>query len=163
VFKLMSGLVGLARQEQCARTRGSPPLAGVGAQRPADGQASGEAWGRLSCGDGAKGRRVYDWAVARLPAVEEFDGEGTDPSPVGPGVSQRGPPRRARPHLAHVPTGTRCGLVRVAGRLVAEAPTVHCSGPFRKLTSPAPSTGSPLARATCSLRRGAGSRTLRRR
>lgn len=25
------------------------------------------AWKRRSCGDGAKGRRVYDWAVATLP------------------------------------------------------------------------------------------------
>ena len=39
------------------------------------GQAPPEAWQRLSCGDGAKGPRLYDWAAARLPAVWEFDGE----------------------------------------------------------------------------------------
>ncbi|WSE11832.1 IS701 family transposase (plasmid) [Streptomyces sp. NBC_01445] len=39
------------------------------------GQAPPEAWQRLSCGDGAKGLRLYDWAAARLPAVWEFDGE----------------------------------------------------------------------------------------
>ncbi|WP_354388156.1 hypothetical protein [Streptomyces atratus] len=39
------------------------------------GQAPGEAWQRLSCGDGAKGPRLYDWAAARLPVVWEFDGD----------------------------------------------------------------------------------------
>lgn len=39
------------------------------------GQAPGEAWQRLSCGDGAKGPRLYDWAAARLPAVWGFDGD----------------------------------------------------------------------------------------
>ena len=34
-----------------------------------------EAWERLSCGDGAKGPRVYDWAAAQLPAIADFDGE----------------------------------------------------------------------------------------
>lgn len=39
------------------------------------GHAPPEAWQRLSCGDGAKGPRLYDWAAARLPAVWEFDGD----------------------------------------------------------------------------------------
>ncbi|MGW6260935.1 IS701 family transposase [Streptomyces sp. NPDC055085] len=39
------------------------------------GQAPPEAWQRLSCGEGAKGPRLYDWAAARLPAVWEFDGD----------------------------------------------------------------------------------------
>lgn len=39
------------------------------------GQAPAEAWQRLSCSDGAKGPRFYDWAAARLPAVWEFDGD----------------------------------------------------------------------------------------
>ncbi|GAA5029136.1 IS701 family transposase [Streptomyces siamensis] len=38
-------------------------------------QAPPEAWQRLSCGDGATGPRLYDWAAARLPAVWEFDGD----------------------------------------------------------------------------------------
>ncbi len=37
-------------------------------------QAREDAWQRLSCGDGAKGRRVYDWASAKLPAIGFFDG-----------------------------------------------------------------------------------------
>ncbi len=38
-------------------------------------QAPEEAWQRISCGDGAKGPRVYDWASARLPAIGFFDGD----------------------------------------------------------------------------------------
>ena len=38
------------------------------------GDAPGEAWERMSCADGAKGPRVYDWAAARLPSIEDFDG-----------------------------------------------------------------------------------------
>jgi SRSO17 transposase len=30
-----------------------------------------DAWKRLSCGDGAKGPRMFDWAVATLPGVSE--------------------------------------------------------------------------------------------
>nr|WP_245687183.1 IS701 family transposase [Peterkaempfera griseoplana] len=36
-------------------------------------QAPAEAWERLSCGNGAKGPRIYDWAAIRLPAVAEYD------------------------------------------------------------------------------------------
>ncbi|MFI6984271.1 IS701 family transposase [Embleya sp. NPDC050154] len=39
------------------------------------GHAPPEAWRRLSCGDGAKGPRMYDWACARQPAVPDFDDE----------------------------------------------------------------------------------------
>lgn len=38
-------------------------------------QAPEDAWQRLSCGDGAKGPRVYDWASAKLPAIDFFDGD----------------------------------------------------------------------------------------
>nr|WP_159401981.1 hypothetical protein [Streptomyces hygroscopicus] len=33
----------------------------------------------MSCGDGAKGPRVYHWAAVRLPAVAEFDYQGEVP------------------------------------------------------------------------------------
>nr|WP_107093118.1 IS701 family transposase [Streptomyces sp. MMG1121] len=36
-------------------------------------EAPNDAWQRLSCGDGAKGPRVYDWAAAKLPASIIFD------------------------------------------------------------------------------------------
>ncbi|MFE4582875.1 transposase [Streptomyces chartreusis] len=38
-------------------------------------QAPEDAWERHSCGAGAKGPRVYDWAAARLPVIDEFDGD----------------------------------------------------------------------------------------
>jgi hypothetical protein len=38
-------------------------------------QAPDEAWEKCSCGDGAKGPRVYHRAVVQLPAIEDFDGE----------------------------------------------------------------------------------------
>ncbi len=50
-----------------------------GAMRRIDeliGMAPVQAWERVSCGDGAKGPRVYDWAVAQLPLVPDHDYEG---------------------------------------------------------------------------------------
>ncbi|WP_258311461.1 transposase [Streptomyces sp. NWU49] len=38
-------------------------------------QAPQEAWERRSCGDGAKGPRVYHWAAVQLPAIEDLDGD----------------------------------------------------------------------------------------
>lgn len=42
-------------------------------------QAPDEAWEKISCGDGAKGPRVYHWVAVRLPAVAEFDYQGEVP------------------------------------------------------------------------------------
>ncbi len=38
-------------------------------------QAPDNAWERHSCGNGAKGPRVYDWAAAQLPAIDDSDGD----------------------------------------------------------------------------------------
>ena len=51
-----------------------------------------EAWQRLSCGDGAKGPRIYDWAAAKLPANLIFDPDPAHPPPV-----DAGPPQPLRP------------------------------------------------------------------
>nr|WP_051801269.1 hypothetical protein [Streptomyces sp. NRRL F-525] len=32
-----------------------------------------EGWERISCGDGVKGPRVYDWAAAKLPTIDGCD------------------------------------------------------------------------------------------
>ncbi|QCX82460.1 hypothetical protein C9F11_45675 (plasmid) [Streptomyces sp. YIM 121038] len=78
--------------------------------------APDDAWERLSCGDGVKGPRVYDWAAAQLPAVPFFD--GGEPSHRGWVMARRS---IARPdeiayYLAHAPTGTTADqLVTVAG------------------------------------------------
>ncbi|MFE4177049.1 IS701 family transposase [Streptomyces sp. NPDC056909] len=37
--------------------------------------APDDAWQCLSCGDGAKGPRVYHWAAAQLPVIDIFDGD----------------------------------------------------------------------------------------
>ncbi|MFE9999812.1 hypothetical protein ACFYRZ_34835 [Streptomyces avermitilis] len=53
-------------------------------------EASDDVWQTISCGNGAKGPRVYDWAAARLPANFIF---APDPSiPLG-----GGPPQPVRP------------------------------------------------------------------
>ncbi|MFE0420642.1 transposase [Streptomyces tendae] len=38
-------------------------------------QASNQAWEQCSCGNGAKGPRVYHWAAVQLPVPEAFDDE----------------------------------------------------------------------------------------
>ncbi len=52
-------------------------LAGIWRIDELIGEAPGDAWQRLSCGDGAKGPRIYDWAAAQLPTNLIFD---PDPS-----------------------------------------------------------------------------------
>ncbi len=42
-------------------------------------------WERISCAEGSKRPRVYDWAAARLLAVAAYDGEDPTPPPVSPG------------------------------------------------------------------------------
>ncbi|WP_425587181.1 IS701 family transposase [Streptomyces violaceusniger] len=80
------------------------------------GDAPDEAWERLSCGEGAKGPRVYDWAAAQLPAIPFFD--GGEPSHRRWVMARRS---IARPdeiayYLAYAPTGTAVSqLVKVAG------------------------------------------------
>lgn len=54
-------------------TVGCPRIDGLFAQAPP------EAWEKVSCGDGAKGPRLYHWAAVRLPAVAEFDYQGEVP------------------------------------------------------------------------------------
>lgn len=80
------------------------------------GQAPNEAWQRLSCGDGAKGPRLYDWAAARLPAVWEFDGD--EPTPQRWMLARRSivKPDELAYFLASAPLdATVADLVQVAG------------------------------------------------
>ncbi|WP_443042028.1 IS701 family transposase [Streptomyces sp. B21-079] len=79
-------------------------------------QAPDDAWERHSCGSGAKGPRIYDWAAARLPAIDDFDGD--QPTHQRWVLARRS---LARPdevayYLAYAPNGTAVAeLVRVAG------------------------------------------------
>ncbi|MGC9501399.1 IS701 family transposase [Streptomyces sp. WG7] len=79
-------------------------------------QAPDDAWERHSCGNGAKGPRVYDWAAAQLPAIDDFDGD--QPTHQRWVLARRS---LARPdeiayYLAYAPNGTAVAeLVRIAG------------------------------------------------
>jgi hypothetical protein len=80
-------------------------------------QAPAQAWEHHSCGDGAKGPRVYDWAAARLPLIEDFDGNRpTHDRWVLARRSLARPEEIASYYLAYAPAGTTVAeLVRVAG------------------------------------------------
>lgn len=78
--------------------------------------APAEAWERLSCGQGAKGPRVYDWAAARLPAIEDLDGD--DPTHHRWVLARRSlsRPEEIAYYLAYAPLeATVADLVHVAG------------------------------------------------
>ncbi len=75
--------------------------------------APAEAWERISCGDGAKGPRVYDWAAAKLPTFE-----GSDRAHHRWVLARRSlaRPEEVAYYLAFAPTdATVSELVRVAG------------------------------------------------
>jgi SRSO17 transposase len=78
--------------------------------------APADAWQRLSCGDGAKGPRVYDWAAAKLPANFIFD---PDPPTHHRWVMARrslSDPSEVAYYLAYAPVGIEIsGLARIAG------------------------------------------------
>ncbi|BDM70051.1 hypothetical protein HEK616_35380 [Streptomyces nigrescens] len=78
--------------------------------------APDEAWERRSCGDGAKSPRVYSWAVARLPAIDAFDGH--TPTHQRWMLASRSLTRtdEIAYYLAYAPSGTTVtGLLRGAG------------------------------------------------
>ncbi|MFI2507360.1 IS701 family transposase [Streptomyces sp. NPDC018972] len=81
-------------------------------------QAPDEAWEKISCGNGAKGPRVYHWAAVRLPAVAEFDYQGEVPHRMRWALARRSisKPDEIACYLACTPLRvTVQELVRVAG------------------------------------------------
>jgi SRSO17 transposase len=81
-------------------------------------QAPQEAWERRSCGQGAKGLRVYDWAAVRLPTVSEFDYQKGELAHERWALARRGvrKPEEIAYYLGFAPVGTGVDdLVRVAG------------------------------------------------
>ncbi|WP_167538286.1 IS701 family transposase [Streptomyces albofaciens] len=81
-------------------------------------QAPAEAWQTLSCGDGAKGPRIYHWAAVRLPAVAEFDYQGDVPFRMRWALARRSMsrPDEIAYYLAYGPLeATVRELVRIAG------------------------------------------------
>jgi SRSO17 transposase len=61
----MSYVLAVACSQTIPATVGTSRADTLAAQAPED------AWKRRSCGDGAKGPRLFDWAVASLPAKED--------------------------------------------------------------------------------------------
>jgi SRSO17 transposase len=81
-------------------------------------QAPDEAWEKISCGDGAKGPRLYHWAAVRLPAVAEFDYQGEVPHRMRWALARRSisKPDEIAYYLAYTPLETTVQeLVRIAG------------------------------------------------
>ncbi|MFI0908810.1 IS701 family transposase [Streptomyces sioyaensis] len=78
--------------------------------------APDQAWERRSCGDGAKGPRLYDWAAARLPVIDVFDGDRPTHQRWVLARRSLGRPDEIAYYLAYAPNGTSVAdLVRVAG------------------------------------------------
>jgi SRSO17 transposase len=71
-------------------------------------QAPDESWEKISCGDGAKGPRVYHWAAVRLPAVAEFDYQGEVPHRMRWALARRNisKPDEIAYYLAYAPLET---------------------------------------------------------
>jgi SRSO17 transposase len=81
-------------------------------------QAPAEAWEPISCGDGAKGPRLYHWAALELRAVAEFDYQGTTLVRRRWALARRSisKPDEIAYYLAYAPPETTVAdLVRVAG------------------------------------------------
>ncbi|WP_425540905.1 IS701 family transposase [Streptomyces coeruleorubidus] len=79
-------------------------------------QAPDEAWERHSCGDGAKGPRVYDWAAAKLPAIHDFDGDQPTHDRWVLARRSLARPEEVAYYLAYAPAGTEVPeLARIAG------------------------------------------------
>jgi SRSO17 transposase len=77
------------------------------------GHAPAAAWKRRSCGDGAKGPRLYDWALAELPDTGTAQHGHTRWLLIRRSITN---PTELAYYLCHGPTGTSDEeLIRVAG------------------------------------------------
>ncbi|MEY9988297.1 hypothetical protein ABIE67_000329 [Streptomyces sp. V4I8] len=100
-------------------------------------QAPEDAWERHSCGAGAKGPRVYDWAAARLPAIDDFDGDAPTHDRWVLARRSLARPDEIAYYLAYALVGTPVAeLVRIAGTRWAieeafQAAKNECGGSVR--------------------------------
>ncbi len=81
-------------------------------------QAPDEAWVLISCGNGAKGPRLYHWAALELPTVAEFDYQGEVPVRRRWALARHSlsKPAELAYFLAYAPQETVVAdLVRIAG------------------------------------------------
>ena len=108
----ISYVVAVARNQTIPATAGTSRADALAARAPDD------AWKRRSCGDGAKGPRLFDWAVASLPVYEDTTPPGWSRwllvrRPLTP--NSKGELELAY-YLCFAPTGTTDDdLIRVAG------------------------------------------------
>ncbi|MHA5055148.1 IS701 family transposase [Streptomyces sp. SD15] len=80
-------------------------------------QAPDEAWEKRSCGNGAKGPRVYHWAAVQIPAIEDFDGDRPTHQRWALARRSISRPDEIAYYLGYAPADTDVDrLVRVAGR-----------------------------------------------
>ncbi|MEU2867366.1 IS701 family transposase [Streptomyces mirabilis] len=78
--------------------------------------APDQAWERRSCGDGAKGPRVYHWAALQITSMEDFDGEMPTHQRWALARCSISKPEEIAYYLGYAPLGTTVEhLVRVAG------------------------------------------------
>ncbi|MER7742546.1 hypothetical protein ABTX34_30250 [Streptomyces sp. NPDC096538] len=68
--------------------------------------APDEAWLRRSCGDSTNGLRTYDWAAARLPVIDVFDGDRPTHQRWVLACRNPAPPEEIAYYLAHALNGT---------------------------------------------------------
>ncbi|MFE2945101.1 IS701 family transposase, partial [Streptomyces sp. NPDC059255] len=115
-FRLLLEQLGLGYVVAVPKSQQIKSLAGAWRIDQLIDEAPAAAWQRLSCGDGAKGPRVYHWAAAKLPANIIFD---PDPPTHYRWVLARrslSDPNAIAYYLAHAPVGIDIDeLARVAG------------------------------------------------
>lgn len=96
-------------------SRSSPSLASGGIDQLIA-QAPTDAWQTLSCGNGAKGPRVYDGAAAKLPVNLVFDPEPAPHHRWVPARRRLSDPSETAYNLAYAPVDAGIAeLARVAG------------------------------------------------
>jgi SRSO17 transposase len=115
-FRRMLEEAGVGYVVAVPKTQQVKSLAGIWRMDQLIAEAPDDAWQRLSCGDGAKGPRLFNWAAAQLPVIDFFDGE--EPTHRRWVLARRSikRPHEVAFYLAYGPTGTTVAeLVRIAG------------------------------------------------
>jgi SRSO17 transposase len=115
-FRRMLEQLGLGFVVAVPKSQQVKSLAGIWRIDQLISEAPDDAWQRHSCGDGAKGQRIYDWAAAKLPVIELFD--GAEPTHRRWAMARRNlsDPNEIAYYLAYAPSDTDVPeLARVVG------------------------------------------------
>jgi SRSO17 transposase len=115
-FRRMLEQLGLGYVVAVPKSQQVKSLAGIWRIDQLISEAPDDAWQTLSCGNGAKGPRVYDWAAAKLPVNVVFD---PDPPTHHRWVLARrslSDPAEIAYYFAYAPVGADVAeLARIAG------------------------------------------------